>query len=151
MLRIGRGRPFSVEFVDSDEVIRAGDGYFVGALGVASPSGIELVAGVADGPAVSGFGFSRDGLLADERHFSGGATMRNGNQLTADPTYDTFVLFGATLVSLEADAIADGTTLWTSNGTASDTFIFSSSAPVPEPSSALLSGLAIMSLLRRRR
>ena len=89
-----------------------------------------------DGAAVAdAFGFSNGLLVWSNRHVSQGTPGGIVTELTVDPELDNFVLLGETLESLSAenDDIVEGTVLWTSNGTAGDTFVFSRLTPGGEP------------------
>ncbi|MEM0965932.1 MAG: PEP-CTERM sorting domain-containing protein [Verrucomicrobiota bacterium] len=97
-------------------------------------------------------GFYDGGLWWSAVHVTGGTELEP-TELTADPFRDTVFFGGKSLTDIGAQPgdIAEGTVLWTANVTG-DTFVFSRTVPVPEPSSfALLFGLATsLALLRRR-
>ena len=91
---------------------------------------------LVNGAAVTdAFGFSDVFLVWSARNVTQGAPGGVVTELTADPDLDTFVLEGQDLDSLGADAnsIAEGTILWTSNGDAGDTFVFSRLSPAGDP------------------
>lgn len=128
-------------------------GYANGGIGVATMSNLDggnLLSGGGD----SVFGFVGDSLYWDDRHVGAGMGQSGmGVTLfTVDPIIDSFVIPNASLSDINADAtnIAEGFTLWTANA-GGDTFNFSRTAPVPEPSAALLCGLGALGLIRRCR
>lgn len=139
--------------VTSDRVATRGTGYIDQDAGFAASLPFSSLSNYIQSPTLSTFGFSGPRLFWDDRHVSGGMTG-TVTSLTADPALDFFTLPGQSLASINAELgdIAEGATLWTSNGTAADTFIFSRLAStIPEPSAGLLSGLALLGLLRRCR
>ncbi|MEJ6569954.1 MAG: PEP-CTERM sorting domain-containing protein [Akkermansiaceae bacterium] len=139
--------------VGPDRVTTNGPGYGQNMMGThtVSPLSLTFISGALTIPGV--IGFNSDTLFWNAQHISAGVPGGTVTELTANPADDTMLLSFSTMASLNADAasIAEGTVLWTSNGTAGDQFIFSRLSPVPEPSSALLMSTCGLALLRRRR
>jgi len=142
-----------VSIVHTARLLQGGPSFFAMSAGTPNLSGFTTATVAATNPNAVGFGFNGVNLLWSLQHVSGQAPGGVVTELTAAPSIDTFLLPGQSLASLNAEPgdIAEGAILWTSNGTAADTFIFSRLAPVPEPASALLCGLSILCLLSRRR
>ena len=131
----------------------SGDIYAAGGVGTAASGIVTAHIGGTSEPG-AGLGFEHHFLYWNARTAGGGYTGGPVSSLTADPTIDTTLFVSHTLdtMNVEAKDIAEGTTLWTANGTG-DRFIFSRVAPVPEPSTyAAISGLVCLggAIARRR-
>ncbi len=134
--------------IGSSQVTSGGPVMFLEAgAGFAATTGLATTAGATVTDTVFGFVFGN--LFFGTRHITGGTTG-NVTELTADSSLDTFVITDATLADIGADSLVEGQALWTSNGTANDTFN-ASFLSVPEPSVGILAGLSALGLFRRRR
>ena len=134
-------------------IAMSGDIYQAAGVGTSASGIVTSAIGGTSEPG-AGLGFEHHFLYWNARTAGGGYTGGPVSSLTADPTIDTLVFVGHNLDSMNVEAkdIAEGTTLWTANGTG-DTFIFSRFAPVPEPSTyAAISGLVCLggAIARRR-